>query len=78
MGIKQMDINLFFTELNDSWNQLSGTIHCFILILDNGLSISINNQQSDKCKLECYNYLKKSISVFNNFQLNLLCLLYPK
>ena len=28
-----------------------------------------NKQQSDVCKLECYDYLKKSILFFNKFQL---------
>ena len=37
-----------------------------------------NNYQIDKCKLECYDYLKKSILFFNKFQLILLCLIVPK
>ena len=31
-----------------------------------------------KCKLEFYDYSKKSISFFNKFQLILLCLFVPK
>ena len=33
-------------------------------------------QQSDQCKLECYDYQKKSILFFNKFHLILFCLLY--
>ena len=56
MGIKQMDINLFFTELTNSRNHLicqifSGPIHCFISILDNGYNISdrIFSQSPGSC-----------------------------
>ena len=38
----------------------------------------MNNEQSDQCKLECYDYLNQSISFFNKFQLILLCLIVPK
>ena len=37
-----------------------------------------DNQQSDQCKLECYNCQKKSILFFNQFNLILIYLFVPK
>ena len=38
----------------------------------------ILDQQSDQCNLECYDYQKKSILVFNKFHLIFICLFVPK
>ena len=51
------------------------SVNFFISILDNGNNY---NQQSDQCKLECYNCQKKSILFFNKFHLILIYLFVPK